>query len=69
MTRHLGLLPLATLLLTSTAFGQAKGNQPRIGYLCPAGGQRGTTFEVIVGGQFLRTAGAGVVSGNGVHVK
>ena len=32
---------------------QAAASEPRIGYVYPAGGQQGTTFEVTVGGQFL----------------
>ena len=31
----------------------AQQNSPHIGYVYPAGGQAGTTFEVIAGGQFL----------------
>ena len=49
-SRHLmacGLIiALAPLLATAQQY-------PRIGYVFPAGGQRGTTFLVTVGGQFL----------------
>ena len=40
---------------------------PRIGYVYPAGGQQGTTFEVRVGGQYLDGAAAAYVSGGGVQ--
>ncbi|MCM8766904.1 MAG: PPC domain-containing protein [Candidatus Omnitrophica bacterium] len=43
------------LSLTYIVFSQIS-NQPSIGYVYPAGGQRGTTIEVIVGGQFIRGA-------------
>ena len=38
------------LLLAGTAFAQ---QVPRIGYVYPAGGRQGTTFTVVIGGQFL----------------
>jgi len=42
------------LILSNFIFSQIMTNQPSIGYVYPAGGQRGTTVEVIVGGQNLR---------------
>lgn len=42
---------------------------PRIGYVYPAGGRQGATFEVIVGGQFLEGVGAAHVSGGGLNVQ
>ena len=54
-------------LLSATGWGQER--EPHIGYLYPAGGQRGTTVSVCVGGQFLeRTAGV-YISGDGVSAK
>jgi len=41
------------ILLASVCMGRAQDTAPRIGCVYPAGGQRGTTFEVIVGGQRL----------------
>jgi hypothetical protein len=41
---------------------------PHIGYLYPSGGQRGTTFNVTLGGQHLKGATNAVVSGSGVDV-
>jgi len=40
---------------------------PHAGYVYPAGGRQGTTFEVIVGGQFLDGVSTAVVSGPGVQ--
>jgi hypothetical protein len=46
--------------------GQAQVN-PRIGYVHPAGGQQGATFQVTLGGQFLDGATNVYVSGAGVQ--
>jgi hypothetical protein len=52
------------LALTPLAWAQ---RAPRIGYVYPAGGQQGTTFEVTIGGQGL-TGAAGVhFTGRGVQ--
>lgn len=40
---------------------------PHAGYVYPAGGRQGATFEVIVGGQFLDGAASVLVSGGGVQ--
>ena len=42
---------------------------PHIGYVYPAGGQRGTTMEATVGGEYILGATAGLVSGSGVTVR
>lgn len=42
---------------------------PHIGYLYPAGGQRGTTVEIAVGGQFLDGVDGAYVSGGTFDVK
>ena len=42
------------------------GQKLNIGFVYPAGGQRGTTFEITVGGQNLSAVDGVVVSGNGV---
>jgi len=55
------------LLLVSPAAGQANRREPYIGYLYPAGGQQGTTFQVLVGGQNLQRVSDAYVSGSGVH--
>lgn len=45
----------------------AQQREPSIGYVYPAGGQRGTTVEVLVGGQGLRAANGVYLSGNAVR--
>jgi hypothetical protein len=60
----------ASVLLTgctAIAHGQQTQREPQIGYVYPAGGQRGSEFEVLVGGQSLRGANKVYVSGEGVH--
>ncbi|MDZ4402509.1 hypothetical protein [Prosthecobacter sp.] len=42
---------------------------PRIGFVYPAGGQISTTFEVIVGGQYLDEESQVIVSGEGITAK
>lgn len=51
----------------SPAPAQQRG--AHIGYVYPAGGQQGATFEAIVGGQFLTGVNAIDVSGGGVQAK
>ena len=51
----------------ASAFGQADERSPHIGYIYPSGGKQGTTFQVMVGGQFLRGASNAYVSGEGVQ--
>ncbi len=60
---------VVALVLTSAAAVAQQGKQaPHIGYLYPAGGQAGTTFEVIAGGQNLRGAsGEACVTGGGIQ--
>ncbi len=53
-------LSMACGLASVLAFGSMSGeaaaqDRPRIGYVFPAGGRQGTTFQVTVGGQFLGT--------------
>jgi hypothetical protein len=51
------------LLLAETAFAQ---QGPHLAYVYPAGGKAGTTFQVVVGGQFLLTASNAFVTGSGI---
>lgn len=44
-------------------------NDPRVGYVYPAGGQQGTTFTTTVGGRFLDGVDDVIVSGDGVTAK
>jgi len=55
-------------LLGPAAWAQRAPQDPHIGYAYPAGGKVGTTFEIVVGGQFLRDVSEAYVSGKGVKV-
>ena len=46
-----------------------KGKTPHVGYLYPAGGKRGTTFQIIAGGRSLNAARSVTISGDGVTAK
>jgi hypothetical protein len=52
------------LTLTLPVFAQTA---PRIGYVFPAGGRQGSSFQVDVGGQFLETATNITFSGSDIH--
>ena len=54
--------------LVCGAAGAHAQRAPRIGYIFPAGGQQGTTFEVTIGGQYLDEPTGAYISGNGVSV-
>src|ERR1019366_4147246 len=54
-----------TLLPPLSALAQQQ--MPHAGYVYPAGGRQGTTFEITVGGQFLDGAKSALVSGAGVE--
>ena len=58
---------LSAALLLVFAAAQAQSNSPHIGYVYPAGGRQGTTFEVKVGGQFLEGVTNAFVTGGGVE--
>lgn len=58
---------ISALCFLLSAFGVAAQNVPRIGYVFSAGGRAGSTFQVVVGGQFLEPATNVVFSGEGVH--
>jgi len=60
------VLLLALVTCAPTAWGASARREPHIGYLFPAGGKRGATFEVTVGGQSLRGVTDVYVSGEGV---
>jgi len=61
-----GLLSVILLVLLCTSADADK--PPHIGYAYPAGGQQGTTFRVMVGGQYLQGSTNVFVSGEGVTV-
>jgi len=60
------LLIALILCGAADAQGQANRRKPQIGYVYPAGGCRGTTFEVLIGGQQLKPATDVYISGEGV---
>ena len=51
------------------AQGAADRRLPSVGYVYPAGGQIGTVFEVVAGGQNLRGTVAAHISGEGVTAR
>ncbi len=60
-------LLLVCLAAWAAMWGQPCSSAPQIGYAYPAGGQRGTTFLVEVGGQSLRGTDGVRISGDGVR--
>ena len=64
LTPHKAILPLAWLAFAALAQAQ---NAPHLAYVYPAGGQRGTTVAVKVGGQFLTAVTGAYVAGHGVQ--
>jgi len=60
---YLTILALGVPVLQAQQQGR---NSPHIGYVFPAGAQRGTNCEVVVGGQFLGGGKDLLVSGSGV---
>ena len=59
---------LLWLAITSSALAQQGQGDPHIGYMYPAGGRRGTTFQVTIGGRSLYATNV-CVSGTGVSAK
>jgi hypothetical protein len=57
----------ALVVAAASAAAAQPLNSPHIAYLYPAGGQRGTTVQVKVGGRFVDTSTAAIVSGPGIH--
>lgn len=54
--------------ITSGVFAQTQ-TPPHIGYAYPTGGQRGTYFEVTVGGQYIKETEDVYLSGGGVQIE
>ena len=62
------LVGLGSLIVPAVALpAQAPQRGFQIGYVYPAGGQQGSTFEVVVAGQYLAGASDILVSGPGVQ--
>ena len=67
MAKRRYLLLLMMAVCGPNAWGATASREPHIGYVCPAGAQRGATCEVVVGGQFIRGVNGVYVSGEGVR--
>jgi len=65
---YLDVAVLLTAGLLVLPAARAQQRLPHIGYVYPAGGRQGTTFEVTIGGQYLNFATNVFVSGGGVRV-
>jgi hypothetical protein len=61
-------LAVAALLLCGAGQGRAQ-TRPYIGFVYPAGGKQGTTFEVKLGGQGLEDLQRVMISGSGVSAR
>ncbi|MGA2439945.1 MAG: PPC domain-containing protein [Tepidisphaeraceae bacterium] len=61
----IGLLLLAP---ASTLWAQQATRGPRVGYVYPAGARRGSTTQMVVGGQFLDGVSNAYMSGKGIEV-
>ena len=62
-------ISLFLFVLTMALGAWAQQRDPHVGYIYPAGGQKGTTFEAMICGQYLNNASAVLVSGTGVSFK
>lgn len=62
------LILLLFFLISHNIFSQVSSSNPSIGYVYPAGGCKGTTFDIIVGGQNLRGARSGYFSTDKIKV-
>jgi hypothetical protein len=60
-------IPILAIFLVAASAVQAQQPNLHIGYVYPAGGQRGSTFEAVVAGQFLTSVSSVDVSGGGVQ--
>jgi hypothetical protein len=61
-------LLMIVLACSCVVVGAPTGQDPYIGYVCPAGGQTGTVVQITVGGQRLWGVSDAYVSGKGVRV-
>ena len=61
--KYIKLLICLQLLLSFSLMADEKVN---IGYIFPSGGQKGSNFEIVVGGQNLKEIVGIYVSGNGI---
>ncbi|MCX6905361.1 MAG: peptidase, partial [Verrucomicrobia bacterium] len=59
--------PTALAIFLSLGLAAQAQNNPRMGYIYPAGGRQGASFQVVTGGQFLDGATNVFFSGTGVR--
>jgi hypothetical protein len=59
----------AALALAFAPSAEAQQKEPHVGYLYPAGGRQGETFQITVGGQFFDDEAAVFISGDGIEAK
>ncbi|HNS20883.1 MAG TPA: PPC domain-containing protein [Sedimentisphaerales bacterium] len=64
-SRGLAIVCLSLLAVLPAARGQQ--NTPRIGYVYPAGGRQGETFQIVLGGQYLDGATGLCVGGGDIQ--
>ena len=58
---------LAMFLFTTAIRAQSNQRTPSIGYVYPAGGEQGSSVQIVIGGQNLRNISRVCVSGEGAH--
>ena len=64
--------PIASAILlaiSSRLPAQIASNNPHVGYVVPAGGCRGTTLQVVVGGQNTKEVTEAFISGEGIQTE
>ncbi len=66
MKRTLAFLLAGLVLGILESSAQPSQHAPHMGYLYPAGGQQGTSFRILVGGQYLRSVKNVFVVGEGI---
>lgn len=66
--RFMGVI-FMVLIQAMVGMGQIQSDAPQVGYVYPAGGQCGSSFEVTVGGKFLDEDTVALFSGTGVEAK
>ena len=66
--RRYAWLILALLLASPALLCGQQQNLPHIGYVYPAGGRQGTSFQVTLGGQYVNTVTNAFISGPGVKI-
>ena len=64
-----GLALLAAMAACACSLAQVSTTDPLLGYVCPAGGQQGTTAQIMVGGTRISRATDAVVTGRGVEAR